>query len=171
MQYYESINVPVELVPYVKSLIQTHLMIIEMNQIVPPPPPPPQYQAPLLQSPILSSPLLSSPLLPSPPITRAHEVVKYQNIISTDKKIDDDRNHFICTDWLNNNCSKPNCSYKHMMFDEFKTSLCSFWKSGKCRYEDVKCRGAHGETDPYNRMATSRIYIDNVPMKRGRYEN
>jgi hypothetical protein len=166
MQYCESINVPVELVPYVKSLIQTHLMIIEMNQRVPPPPPPPQYQAPLLPSPILSS-----PLLPSPPITRAHEVIKYQHIIPTDKKIDDDRNHFICTDWLNNNCSKPSCPYKHMMFDEFKTSLCSFWKSGSCRYEDVKCRGAHGESDPYNRLPTSRVYIDNVPMKRSRFEN
>ena len=164
MQYYESINVPVELVPYVKSLIQTHLNIIELSKSIPPLPPPP---LPLPPPP----PEYNIPLLPSPPITRAHEVVKYQNIISTDKKIDDDRNHFICTDWLNNNCSKPNCSYKHMMFDEFKTSLCSFWKSGKCRYEDVKCRGAHGETDPYNRMATSRIYIDNVPMKRGRYEN
>ena len=156
MQYifgqHESINVPIELVSYVKSLIQTHNMNLlnsrmnQYNQLVmptlptlPPLPPPPQ--------------------IVSPPEYTQRE--RNLNIIKPTNR-DNDTNHTICNDWMKGNCKNINCKFDHNVYPGFKTIICYHWENGYCRYDSIKCRHAHGKSDPYNRLKKEPLYfIDN----------
>jgi hypothetical protein len=152
---YELISVPTELVPVVKSLIDTHNTKI-INSLMPSNP---TYGYQQLMPPMPPPPTSNFGILSKPE-------EKNINIVKSSKRRHTDTNHSICTEWIKSDCKTIGCELDHYVYPGFKTENCRHWVMNKCRYDTIKCRNAHGTSDPYNRLRKEELYY--VDNKRGR---
>jgi hypothetical protein len=143
---YETLSVPVELVPVVKSLIDSHnsklisMILPTSTQALPPlPPPPPTSSQPLLPPPNESSRFEQS--LSKKP--------NYRNDPRLDLKYS---NHTLCIDWLKDECKNKTCIFDHYKPYYYKKEMCDHWKNYHCRYDSIDCKRVHGHSDPYSRL-------------------
>ena len=158
---YESVNVPTELVPYIKTLIRNYnasvfTSMLDMHSLMP-------------QKPNFSSQSIQIPPLPPPPahFTESKSYSKLDDpkvIIKKTPAIFTDRDHVVCIHWMNNNCRDKNCDFNHFTGTEFKTRMCKHWQKGYCKYDDSKCSYAHGFSDQYHRLK-SLYTIDKNPIR------
>jgi hypothetical protein len=150
---YETLSVPVELVPVVKSLIDSHnskliSMILPTSQgdyhrvpPLPPLPPPP---------PLLPSPLpLQSHALPTTQAQSLHSSMRRKYNHRVDYR---NSNHTICIDWLKNDCKNKSCILHHQVYARYKTEICDHWKNNRCRYDEINCKYVHGYSDLLSRI-------------------
>jgi hypothetical protein len=70
-----------------------------------------------------------------------------------------DRDHMTCIDWLQEKCHESRCLFDHKYAYKFKSTICIGWKNKNCPYESIKCRFAHGPSDPH---ASEEIKMDNI---------
>jgi hypothetical protein len=70
-----------------------------------------------------------------------------------------DRDHMTCIDWLQEKCHDSRCLFDHKYAYKFKSTICIGWKNKNCPYESIKCRFAHGPSDPH---ASEEIKMDNI---------
>ena len=196
--YYESIIVPSSMVPYIKSLIHyeeyckyqqslvTSTILQPMNDntyLIPPLPSPPAApatasasapasviipapaSAPVEQIQTIVNVVKKEPLLKTPPIENAN--MYYINRSNTKSN-----RHNTCIYWLQNKCTRINCSKLHRCEDLFKTRICIDWMSNSCKNDMVSCRYAHGYSDPYRQLNTidrsSNTYIRERSRSRSR---
>ena len=161
---YEPVNVPTELVPYIKTLIRNYNASVFTSmldiyppmpqktnfslQSIPPLPPPPQ-------------PLSSAQIMESKSYTKLDDT---NIIIKKTPTVYTDRDHIVCINWMKGKCKDMSCDFNHFTGSEFKTRMCKHWQKGYCKYDDVKCKHTHGFSDPFHRMK-SLFTIDKNPTR------
>jgi hypothetical protein len=136
-----------------------------VSQIAPPPP----------ISQIATPPV--SQIAPPPPVSQIakQEVasVAKQEVphnIEVIKKSGRYSDHTVCIDWMTSKCSDSSCVYDHYYPTIFKTQLCRYWDSGKCKFKTEECRYAHGKTDSYANLKIDqqRYYMESSYQRRSR---
>jgi len=78
--------------------------------------------------------------------------------------------HTVCIDWMTSICSDSKCVYDHYYPSIFKSQLCKYWESGKCKFRTEECRYAHGKFDRYANLKIEppRYYTETSHVKRSR---
>jgi len=154
---YEPVNVPIELVPYIKTLIRNYNASVFTRMLD-------TYPA-MPQNMTFSSQSIQIPPLPPPPPSLSSAKLDNTNfIIKKTPTVFTDRDHVVCIHWMNGKCRDNECEFNHYTGSEFKTRMCKHWNKGYCKYEDIKCSHAHGYSDPFHRLK-SIFKIDKNPTR------
>jgi hypothetical protein len=129
--------------------------------------PPPQISlAPQIAQSLQNIPATQTSSAPASTIVKEEVSQKIEVIKKAGRYAD----HTVCIDWMISKCSDSKCVYDHYYSSIFKTQLCKYWESGKCKFRTEECRYAHGKFDRYANLKIEppRYYTETSHVKRSR---